>query len=205
MHQLGTISLLLLCAIESASLVLSNKPRSNSIDQGTTQIIQPSNLVQPQNHAVPPPRGTDHEIRSNLTIYITLGDTAPPQTVDELLLLAKEQVHDRATQFGPTKPVPRPKYYPEMTQLIHAGLIYNIKPTRAFVRKRPPLEWGEFEAATTWLYENSKVLFNHRQLSFVLFRKIGVTTGNEVNLGFGKIAWLNSTMVADATSRSVSR
>ena len=205
MHQLGTISLLLLCAIESASLVLSNKPRSNSIDQGATQIIQPSNLIQPQNHPVPPPWGTDHEIRSNLTIHITLGDTAPAQTVYELLLLAKEQVHDRATQFGPMDPVPRPKQYPGMTQVIHTGLIYNIEPTHAFVRGRPPLEWGEFEAATSWLYENSKMLLNHRQLSYVLFRKIGVTTGNEINLGFGKITWLNSTMAADATSSGVSR
>ena len=205
MHQLGSISLLLLCAIESASLVLTNKPRSNSIDQGTTQIIQPLNLVQPQNHPVPPPRGTNHDIRSNLTIYITLGDTAPTQTVYELLLLAKEQVHDHATQFGPTEPVPRPKLYPGMTQVIHSGLIYNIEPTHAFVRGRPPLEWGEFEAATSWLYENSKVLLNHRQLSFVLFRKIGVTTLNEVNLGLGRIAWLNSTTAADATSSGVSK
>ena len=206
MHQLGIISLLLLCAIQSASLVLPNKPRSNSIDQGTTQIIQPINLIQPQNHAVPPPWGTDHEIRSNLTIHITLGDTAPVQTVYELLLKAKEQVHDRASQFGPMQPVPRPKLFPEMTQTIHKGLIYNLEPTRAFVRKRSPLEWGEFEAATSWLYENSKGLLGHRQLSFVLFRKIGVTTGNEVNLGVGKIAWLNSTMMAaDATSRGFSR
>ena len=205
MHQLGRFPLLLLCAIESASLVLPNKPRSNSIDQGTTQIIQPLNLIQPQNHPVPPPWGTDYEIRSNLTIHITLGDTAPAQTVNELLFLAKQQVRDRATQFGPTEPVPRPKRFLEMTQLIHAGLIYKIEPTRAFVRGRPPLEWGEFEAATSWLYENSKVLLNHRQLSFVLFRKIEVTTGNEVNLGFGKIAWLNSTNAADATSSGVSR
>ena len=102
-------------------------------------------------------------------------------------------------------PVPRPKYYPEMTQLIHAGLIYNIEPTHAFVRGRPPLEWGEFEAATSWLSANSEMLLNHRQLSFVLFRKIGVTTGNEVNLGFGKIGWLNSTMAADATPSGVSK
>ena len=205
MHQLGTISLLLLCAIKSTSFVLSNKPRSNSIDQGTTQIIQPINLIKPQNYPVPPPRGTSYDIRSNLTIYITLGDTAPAQTVDELLLLAKEQTHDRASQFGPTEPVPRPKLYPEMTQLIHAGLIYEIEPRRALVRGRPPLEWGEFEAATSWLYESSKVFLNHRQLSFILFRKFGVTTGNEVNLGFGKITWLNSTIKADATLSGVSR
>ena len=205
MHQLGTISLLLLCAIESASLILPNKPRSNSIDQGTTQIKQPLNLVQPQNRPVPPPWGTDHEIRSNLTIHITLRDTAPAQTVDALLLRAKEQVHDHAGQFGPTEPVPRPKQYPGMTQVIHAGLIYNIEPTHAFVRGRPPLEWEEFETATSWLYENSKVLLNHRQLSFVLFRKIGVTTLNEVNLGLGRIAWLNSTTAADVTSSGVSR
>ena len=204
MHQLGTFSLLLLYAIESASLVLPNKPRSNSIDQGTTQIIQPLNLIQPQNHPVPPPRGTNHDIRSNLTIYITLGETAPAQSMNELLFLAKEQIHDDATQFGPTEAVPRAKFHPEMTQLIHAGLIYKFERTRAFVRGRPPLEWGEFEAATSWLYENSKALLNHRQLSFVLFRKIGVTTGNEVNLGLGKIAWLNSTMAADATSSGVS-
>ena len=205
MHQLGIFPLLLLCAIESASLVLPNKPRSNSIDHVTTQTIQPLNLIQPQNHPVPPPWGTNHDIRSNLTIYITLGETAPAQTVHELLFLAKEQVQNHTTQYGPTEPVPRPKFHPELTQLIHAGLIYNIEPTRAFVRGRPPLEWGEFEAATSWLYENSKVLLNHRQLSFVLFRKIGPSTGNEVNLGFGKIRWLNSTMAADATSSGVSR
>ena len=203
MHKLRALSLLLLCATVSASLVLSNTPRSNQINQGTPEVIQRANLIQPQTQTIPPPRGTYHEIRSNLTIYITLGDTAPPQAVSELLVLAKDQVHDDAAHLGPTNTVPRRNNTDGLTQIIHTGLKYFIEPTRAFVHGRPPLEWGEFDSATSWLYEHHEVLLNHRQCTFVLFRKIGATTGNEVNLGFGGINGLNTTMTpASGTAKT---
>lgn len=196
MHLIKALCLLLLSAKQSASLVASNMPRSNAINQGVPQIIRPANLIQIQaeNQTGPPTTGTYHDIGSNLTIYIILGDTAPAQAVYELLLLAKEQIHDRAAHFGPTNLVPRRQKRPDLTQTIRAGLVYYVQPSRIFNPRRPGLAWGEFEVATSWLFEHRFQYMNHRQCNFLLFGRISPLTGQELNLGFGAIELLNSTM-----------
>ena len=196
--------MLLLYATESASLVLSNTARSNAINQGTPQ---PVNLIQPQNKTGPFTWGNElyYDIGSNLTIYITLGDTAPAQPVHELLILAKEQVHDRAARFGPITPVPRRKKARDLTHIVRAGLTYFIEPAPAFVRGRPGLEWGEFEVVTSWLYEHFTNVLKHRECTFVLFRRLSVTTGQEVNLAFGAIKPLDTTMVVKTTLSGATR
>ena len=191
--------------MQSAALVISNTPRPNAISQDTPQTIQPANLIQPQNRTGPLVWGTNYDIGSNLAIYITLDDTGPAQPLPELLLVAKQQVHDHAALFGPRTPVPRRKKSPELTQTIHAGFTYFINPTGAFVRGRPGLDWGEFEAVTSWLYEHQGMLLNHRDCTFLLFRKIGVTTGQEVNLAFGAIEPVNTTIAVDTTWSGTAR
>ena len=198
MHQFGALFLLLLHATQSASLVLSNTPTSNALYQGTPQIIQPANLVPPSNHTDRLIWGTNYDVGSNLTIYITLGDTALAQSLHELLQLATQQVHDRAAVFGPTKPVPSRKKEPNLTQTIRAGLVYSIEPSRALVPRRPGLEWGEFQVATSWLYEHVSVLSNRRECTFLLIRRISVSTGQEANLAFGAIKPLNISTKVDA-------
>ena len=205
MHQFRSFSLLLLYATESASLVLFHMLRSNAINHGTPQIIQPANLIQPQNRTGLFTWGDYYDIGSNLTIYIILGDTAPVQPVHELLILAKEQVHDSAALFGPVTPVPHRKKTRDLTHIDRAGLTYFIEPVPAFVRERPGLEWGEFEVVTSWLYEHFVVLLNHRECNFVLFRRLSVTTGQEANLAFGGIKPLNSTMVVKTTLNGTTR
>lgn len=186
MHQLRALSLLFLSAVQSASLVLSNMPRSNPIDQGTPPTLQLANLIQPQNQTGPLTWGTDHDIGSNLTVYITLGDPTPPQSLYELLVLAKEQVRDRAALFGSTTRVPRRKANPDLTQTIYQGLEYFIEPGRVLNPRHPGLQWGEFQVLTFWLYEYLWISINHRECNFVLYRR-NETTGQEVNLAFGEI------------------
>lgn len=199
MHQLRAISVLLLYAVimQSASLVISNTPRSNAISHGTPHIIQPADIVPPQNQTGPLTWGTYYDIGSNLSVYISLGDTAPAQPFYNLLLLSKEQVHDHAALFGPTTPVPRTKH-PELTRVIHAGLTYFIEPMRALVPGRPGLEWREFDVVTSWLYEYFRAMLNHQACTFLLFRKISVTTGQEVNLAFGEIRPVNTSDTASS-------
>ena len=198
------LPLLLLHASQSASLVLSNTPTSNALYQGTPQTIQPGNLTPPSNRSTDRltiTRGTYHDIGSNLTIYITLGDTAvPAQSLHELLRLATQQVHHRAALFGSAAPVPHRKHERNLTQTVGAGgrLVYFVDPSPAFVPGRPGLEWGEFEAVTSWLYEHLSVVSTGREWSFVLFRRIGAATGQEVNLAFGAVKSLNGTMIAGA-------
>lgn len=193
--------------MQSASLVLANTniPRSNPINQGTPQILPPANLIQPQkNQTGRLTWGTDHDIGSNLTIYISLGDPCPPQSLYDLLILAKEQVRDRAVLFGPTTRVPHRKANPELTQTTHAGLEYFIEPGRVLNPRHPGLEWGEFEVLTSWLYEYLWILFNHRYCNYVLYRK-NVTTGMELNLAFGEIKPLETTVAVDTTSSGTAR
>lgn len=204
MHQLRAISVLPLYAMQCASLVISNPARSNAISHGTPHIIQPTNIVKPQNQTGPLTWGTYYDIGSNLIVYITLGDTAPAQPFYDLLLLSKEQVHHHAALFGPTAPVPRKKH-PELTQVIRAGFTYFIEPTRALVPGRPGLEWQEFDVVTSWLYEYFKAMLNHRDCTFLLFRKINVTTGQEGNLAFGEIRPLNTRIAVDTASSGTAR
>lgn len=196
--------LLFLYAMQSPSLVLSNMPRSNPTNQGTPQTPQPANLIQPQNQTASRVRGTDHDIGSNLAIYIILGDPAPAQTLYQLLLLAKDQVQDRAALFGPTTLVPHRKANPELTQTIYAELEYFIEPARVLNPRRPGLEWGEFEVLTFWLYEYLWILLNHQECTFLLFRR-NVTTGQELNLAFGGIKPVKLTAAVDATSSVTAR
>lgn len=190
--------------MQSASLVISNTARPSAISHGTPHIIQPANLVQPQNQTGPLTWGTYYDIGSNLTIYITLGDTAPAQPFYGLLLLSKEQVHDHATLFGPTTPVPR-KRRPELTQVVRAGFTYFIEPTRALVPGRPGLEWREFDVVTSWLYEYFRAMLNHRDCTFLLFRKINGTTHQEVNLAFGEVRPTNTRTALDTASSGTAR
>ena len=194
MHQLRSLlmSLFLPYAVQSALLDLSNTPRSNPMNQGTPQILQPANLIQPQNLTSSPPGGTYYAIGSNLTVYIILGEPVPPDDLDQLLKAAKEQVQDRATLFGPKTPVPlrRKKKNLNLTETLYDGLEYFIEPGPAYVPRRPGLEWGEFQVVTSWLYEHLSVSLKHRACSFLLFRKY-VTTG-EVNLAFGTIKTLEA-------------
>ena len=202
MHQFTAPSsllllLLLLYATQSASLVLSNTPTSNPLYQGTPRLIQPANLIPPSNHTDHRLTwGTYHDIGSNLTIYLTLlGSTAPASSLHELLHLATQQVHDRAALFGPTKPVPYRKKERNLTQTVGAGLVYFVEPSRPLVPRRPGLEWGEFETVTSWLDGHLEVLLNGRACTFVLFRRLSVVTGQEVNLAFGAIKPVNDTVV----------
>ena len=182
-------------AVQSASLKWSNTPRSNPINQGTPQILQPTNLIQPQNLTSSLLRGTEYSIGSNLTVYIISGELVPPDDLDQLLKAAKEQVQDRATLFGPKTPVPlrKKKKNHHLTQTFYDGLEYIIDPGPALVRGRPGLEWGEFQVVTFWLYEYLSLLLKHRACTFVLFRKY-VTTGAEVNLAFGETKTLEATV-----------
>ena len=191
--------------MQSASLVLANTPSPNAINRGTPEIIQPANLIQPQNQTDPLTWGTYYDIGSNLTVYITLGNTAPTQALDELLLLAREQVHERAALFGPTTPVPFREKKSEMRQTVHAGLTYFIEPGRAFVPRRPGLQWGEFEIVTSWLYEHREVSLNHRGCTFLLFKKLSMTTGQQANLAFGAIKPLETPVAVDTTSKGTAR
>lgn len=167
--------------------------------QGTPQILQPANPIQLQNQSNPLAWGTDHDIGSNLTVYISLGDPAPAQPLYELLLLAKEQVRDRSALFGPTTRVPRRKANPDLTQTIHGDLEYFIEPGRVLNPRRPGLEWREFEVLTFWLYEYLWILMNHRICNFVLYRR-NVKTGQELNLAFGEIKPFEIAVVADTAS-----
>ncbi|CAD6592022.1 MAG: hypothetical protein ASARMPREDX12_005574 [Alectoria sarmentosa] len=167
------------------------------MNQNTPQILQPAYSIQLQNQTSPLTSGTDHDIGSNLTIYINLGGPAPAQPLYELLLLAKEQVRDRAALFGPTSRVPHRKANPDLTQTTQAGLEYFIEPGRVLNPRHPGLEWGEFEVLTFWLYEYLWILLNHRECSFVLYRR-NVTTGQELNLAFGEIRPLETTAAVDA-------
>ena len=170
-------------------------PRSNAVNEGALQIIQPANLIQAENQTGQLATGGYHDIGSNLTIYImTLEKTAPTQAIYELLLLAKRQIHDRAALFGPTNIVPRRQKRPDLTQTTRAGLVYYVQPSRIYNPRRPGLAWGEFEVATSWLFEH----INHRQCHFLLFGRISQLTGQELNLGFGAIELLNSTMTVKA-------
>lgn len=204
MHQLGAISVLPLYAMQSASLVISNTARSNAISHGTPQIIQPATIGQPQNQTGPLTGGTYYDIGSNLTIYITLGDTAPAQPLHELLLLSKEQVHNHAALFGPTTPVPRRKH-PELTQVVRAGFTYLVEPARAFVPGRPGLLWREFDVLTAWLYGYFRTMPNDRSCTFLLFRKVNLTTGQEVNLASGEIRPTKTRIAVDAASSGTAR
>ena len=200
MHQFRALFLLLLNTIRCASPI----PTSNQINQGTPQILQPTKLIQPQNQNGSRIRGTNHDIGSNLTVYIILGDAAPVQTLYELLILAKEQVHNRAVLFGPTALVPRHHANPDVTQVIHAGFKYFIDRARVLNPRHPGLRWGEFEILTFWLYEYLWVSLNRRECNFVLFRK-NETPGMELNLGFGTIKPLETTMGLDNTSSGIVR
>lgn len=199
MHWVRPSSLLLVYATQSASLVLSNVPRSNPMNKVIPQILQPANTIQPQNQTGPLTWGTDHDIGSNLTVYIALGESAPVQPLYELLVLAKEQVRDRAALFGPTTLVPHRKANPDITQTIYGGLEYFIEPGRVLNPRHPGLEWGEFEVLTSWLYEYLWILLNHRLCNFVLYRR-NVTTGQELNLAFGEIKPFEITGAGDTTS-----
>lgn len=190
--------------MQSASLVQSNMPRSNPTAQSKKQNLPPTNLTQLQNQIGQLTFGTDHDIGSNLTIYITLGDPTPAQPLYELLLLAKEQVRDRAVLFGPTTLVPNHEANPDLTQTTHAGLKYFIERSHVFSPSHPGLAWGEFEILTFWLYEYLWILLNHQECSFVLFRRY-VTTGQEVNLGFGEIKPLETTVAVNTTSSGTAR
>ena len=180
--------ILLPFAVQSASLELSNTPRSNPINQGTPQILQPANLIQPQNLTSLLLGGTSYDIGSNLTVYITLGEPVPPDDLDQLLKAAKEQVQDHATSFGPQTPVPlrKKKKNRDLTQTFYHGLEYIIEPGPAYVPRRPGLEWGEFQVVTLWLYEHLSSFLEQRACTFVLFRK------EEINLAFGKISTLEA-------------
>ncbi|CAF9908818.1 hypothetical protein IMSHALPRED_007505 [Imshaugia aleurites] len=200
MHPVRPSSLLLLYATQSASLVLSNIPRSNPLNQATRQILQPANLlIQPQNQTGQLTTGTEHDIGSNLIVYITLGGSVPAEPLYKLLVLAKEQVHDRASLFGPTYQVPHHKANPDITETIYGELQYFIEPGRVLNPRHPGLEWGEFEVLTYWLYEYLWILLNHRWCTFVLYRK-NVTTGMELNLGFGEIKPYEPTVAVDTAS-----
>lgn len=196
MRQFRAPSLLYLYTIQCASLILSNMPRSNQIDQGTPEILQPTKLMQPQNQTGSLTWGTNHDIGSDLTVYISLGDAAPAQPLYELLLLAKEQVSNSSAHFGPTTLVPRHGANPGVTQVIHAGLKYFIERARVLNPRHPGLRWGEFEVLTFWLYEYLWISLNRRECNFVLFRR-NVTTGQELNLAFGSIEPLETTMGLD--------
>ena len=180
--------ILLPYAVQSAPLVSSNTPRSNPINQGTSQILQPATLIQPQNLTSSLLGGTYYEIGSNLTVYITPGEPVPPDDLDQLLKAAKEQVQDHATLFGPQTPVPlrKKKKNRDLTQTFYHDLEYIIEPGPAYVRRRPGLEWGEFQVVTFWLYESLSSVLKHRACTFVLFRKEGI------NLAFGKISTLEA-------------
>ena len=177
-------------AVQSASLKLSNTPRSNPINQGTPQILQPLNLIQPQNLTSSLLGGTNYDIGSNLSVYIVLGDPVPPDDLDQLLKAAEEQVQDHATLFGPQTPVPlrKKKKNRDLTQTFYHDLEYIIEPGPAYVRRRPGLEWGEFQVVTFWLYEHLSILLGHRACTFVLFR------GEGINLAFGKINTIEATV-----------
>ena len=197
MHQLRALTILILLpyAVQSAPLELSNTPRSNPINQGTPQILQPVNLIQPQNLTSSLLRGTHYGIGSNLTVYITLDEPVPPDDLDQLLKAAKQQVQDHATLFGPQTPVPlrQKKKNRDLTQTLYHDLEFIIEPGPAYVPRRPGLEWGEFQVVTFWLYEYLSSSLKHRACSFVVFRKY-VATGEEVNLAFGKINTLEATV-----------
>ena len=182
--------ILLPYAVQSASLKSSNTPRSNPINQATPQILQPVILIQPQNLTSSLTVGTYYGIGSNLTVYITLEEPLPPDDLDQLLKAAKEQVQDHATVFGSQTPVPlrKKKKNRDLTQTFYQDLEYIIEPGPAYVRRRPGLEWGEFQVVTFWLYQNLSSLLKHRACSFVLFR------GEGVNLAFGKINNLEATV-----------
>lgn len=204
MHQFRGLSLLFLNTILSASLIPSNMPTSNQLDQGTPQILQPTKLIQPHNQTGSHIGGTTHDIGSNLSVYIILLDAAPIETLYELLLLAKEQVHDRTVLFGPTAFVPRDHANPNVTEVTHAGFKYFIEPARFFSHRYPGLRWGEFEILTLWLYEYLWVSFNRRECNFVLFR-LNVTPGLDLNLGFGTIQPLETKMGLGTTSSNIVR
>ncbi len=202
MHQfIASLPLLLVYATQSASLVLSNMPRSNPMNQGTPQLANPADLIQSQNQTGPLTSGTDHDIGSNLFVYMMLGDPTPTQPLYELLVMAKEQVSDRAALFGPTSVVPRRKANPQLTQTTHAGLEYFIDRSRVFSPRHPALQWKEFEILTFWLYEYLWILLNHQVCAFVLFRK-NSTTGMELNLAFGEIKTLETTRAVEHTTSS---
>ena len=190
MHQLSALLMLFILpyAVQSASLESSNTPRSNPINQGTPQIIQPANLIQPQNLTNSLLGGTSYDIGSNLTVYITLGEPVSPDDLDQLLKAAKDQVQDHANSFGPQTPVPlrKKKKNRDFTQTFYHDLEYIIEPGPAYVPRRPGLEWGEFQVVTFWLYEHLSSFLEHRACTFVLFRKEGV------NLAFGKISTLEA-------------
>lgn len=200
MHQFRALFLLLLNTIRCASLI----PTSNQINQGTPQISQPTKLIQLQNQNGSLIGGTNHDIGSNLTVYIILSDVAPAQTLYELLILAKEQVSNSTVLFGPTALVPRHHANPDVTQVIHAGYKYFIDRARVLNPRHPGLSWGEFELLTFWLYEYLWVSLNRRDCNFVLFRKTE-TPGLELNLGFGTIKPLETTMGLDTTSSGTVR
>ena len=175
------------------------------MNQGTPQLPNPADLlIQPQNQSSPLTSGTDHDIGSNLFVYLVLGDPAPIQPLYELLVLAKEQVSDRAALFGPTSIVPRRKAKPELTQTTYAGLEYFIDRSQVFSPLDPALQWKEFEILTFWLYEYLWILLNHQLCAFVLFRKKS-TTGRELNLAFGDIKALETTRVGHTTSSGSAR
>ena len=197
MDRFRLSSLLFLYAAECASLVLSNMPRTNAIDQGTPQLIQPANLIQPQNHTLQSPGGNYHDIGSNLSVYLTVGDPSPAQPLTELLLLAKEQVHDRAAQFGSTTTVSYRKKQSDLRTTTHAGLVYTIQPARYTARGRPGLDWGEWDIATTWLYEYFRNMPDHYLCTFLVFRMW------EFNLAFGEIKPLETLATVDAVRSSV--
>lgn len=161
-------------------------------------------MTQLQTESDPLPWGTDHDIGSNLTIYIALGDPTPAQPLYELLLLAKEQVRDCAALFGPTTVVPHHKANPDLTQTTHAGLKYFIEPSRVFSPSHSDLVWGEFEVLTFWLYKYLWILLNHRECNFVLFRRY-VTTFQQVNLGFGAIKPLETAVAVNTTLSGTAR
>ena len=198
MHQFRALFLLLLNTIRCASLILI----SNQINQGTPQILQPTKLIQPQIRSGSLRGGTDHDIGSDLTVYIILGHSAPAQTLYELLILAKEQVHNRTVLFGPTALVPRHDAKPDVTQVIHAGFKYFIDRARVLSPRHPGLRWGEFEVLTFWLYEYLWMSLNRRECNFVLFRK-NETSGRELNLGYGTIKPLETSMGLDTPSSGI--
>ena len=189
--------------MQSASLISSNMPRSNP-NQGSPRLLQPANSIQPQNQSGPLTEGTDHDIGFNLIVYMMLDDPTPAQPLYELLVTAKEQVSDRAALFGLMTLVPSRKANPELTQTTHAGLEYFIERARVLNPRNPGLEWKEFEVLTFWLYEYLWILLNHRLCTFVLFRR-NVTTGMELNLAFGGIKPLETTVAVDTISSGTAR
>ena len=200
MHLCIALLLFLLYAKQSASLVRSDAPTSND---RTPQLIRPANLIQAENQNEPLKFGTYYDIDSNLTIYIILRNEIPTQPLNELLHLSKERIHHFAVLYGPSTPVPRGEKHSNLTQTISAGLVYFLEPSRALIPHRPGLEWGEFETTTSWLYEHRLTLLNHRECNFVLFRRISSVTGQDINLGFGVIKPLNSTMNAQTGSGGI--